>query len=194
LKRPFLYKDRPDLQNEIREETTMAAKKLLWAVLGLPLIGGLLFGFPMDASAETMKCKAVGVTLNMERAAVDDEEGHTLGLQTIEGLAIFDNGEIARTKIKAIIDLTKASGFLAIAYFTFIFDDGATIVLKLDRRGIIDEKGVASTKVVSEIKKGTGRFAGIKGTVSGPGKNFSVQGEAVKSFNDFTFTYTLSPK
>jgi hypothetical protein len=126
--------------------------------------------------------------------AVDDEDEHTLGVQTIEGLAIFDNGEIARTKVKAIIDRTKSSGFLAIAYFTYVFDDGATIVVKLDRRGVIDEKGVASTKVVSEIKKGTGRFAGIKGTVSGPGKNYSVPGEAVKSFNDFTFTYTLPPK
>jgi hypothetical protein len=172
----------------------MAAKKLLFAGLALLVGIGLVLGSTVAVNAETMKCKAVGVTLNIEKATVDDEEGHTLGLQTIEGLAIFDNGEIARTKIKAIVDLTKSSGFLAIAYFSFIFDDGATIVLKLDRRGIIDEKGVASTKVVSEIKKGTGRFAGIKGTATGPGKNFSVQGEAVKSFNDLTFTYTLPSK
>lgn len=172
----------------------MHTKKSLSGIWGFFVVIGLLLGFAMETNAETMKCKAVGVTLNMERVTVDDEEGHTLGLQTIEGLAIFDNGEIARTKIKAIVDLTKSSGFLAIAYFSFIFDDGATIALKLDRRGIIDEKGVASTKVVSEIKKGTGRFEGIKGTATGPGKNFSVQGEAVKSFNDLTFTYTLPPK
>jgi hypothetical protein len=172
----------------------MVPRNLLWGVLGFFVVMGLLLGFAMPANAETMKCKAVGVTLNMEKVTVDDEDGHTLGLQTIEGLAIFDNGEIARTKIKAIVDLTKSSGFLAIAYFSFYFDDGATIVLKLDRRGIIDEKGVASTKVVSEIKKGTGRYAGIKGTATGAGKNFSVQGEAVKSFNDLTFTYTLPPR
>jgi hypothetical protein len=171
----------------------MVTKKLI-SGLGLFFVTGLLLGFDMTANAETMKCKTVGVTLKIERVAVDDEDEHTLGMQTIEGLAIFDNGEIARTKVKAIIDRTKSSGFLAIAYFTYVFDDGATIVVKLDRRGIIDEKGVASTKVVSEIKKGTGRFAGIKGTVFGPGKNYSVQGEAVKSFNDFTFTYTLPPK
>ncbi len=172
----------------------MRRKKSLRGILGFFVGIGLVLGSTGAAQAETMKCKAVGVTLNMERVSVDDEDGHTLGLQTIEGLAIFDNGEIARTKIKAIVDLTKSSGFLAIAYFSFIFDDGATIFLKLDRRGVIDEKGVASTKVVSEIKKGTGRFAGIKGTAAGPGKNFSVQGEAVKSFNDLTFTYTLPPK
>jgi hypothetical protein len=173
---------------------TMHTKKWLSGIWGFFVVIGVLLGFAMETHAETMKCKAVGVTLNMERVTVDDEEGHTLGLQTIEGLAIFDNGEVARTKIKAIVDLTKSSGFLAIAYFSFYFDDGATIVLKLDRRGIIDEKGVASTKVVSEIKKGTGRYAGIKGTATGPGKNFSVQGEAVKSFNDLTFTYTLPPR
>jgi len=172
----------------------MLTRKSLWGILGFFVVLGLFLGFAMAVNAETMKCKAVGVTLNMERVIVDDENGHTLGLQTIEGLAIFDNGEVARTKIKAIVDLTKSSGFLAIAYFSFYFDDGATIVLKLDRRGIIDEKGVASTKVVSEIKKGTGRYAGIKGTATGPGKNFSVQGEAVKSFNDLTFTYTLPPR
>ena len=172
----------------------MATKRLLWGILGFLVVIGLFLGSATAANAETMKCKTVGVTLKMERVAVDDEEGHTLGLQSIEGLAIFDNGEIARMKIKAIVDLTKSSGFLAIAYLTLMFDDGATFVIKLDRRGIIDEKGVASTKVISEITKGTGRFGGIKGTVSGPGKNFSVPGEAVKSFNDFTFTYTLPPK
>jgi hypothetical protein len=172
----------------------MARRNLLWCIWGLFVVTGLILGFAMTANAESLKCKTVGVTLKYERVAVDGEDEHTLGLQTIEGLGIFDNGEIARMKIKAIVDLTKSSGFLAIAYLNFMFDDGGTIVLRLERRGIIDEKGVASTKVVSEIKKGTGRFAGIKGTVSGPGKNFSVQGEAIKSFNDFTFTYTLPSK
>jgi hypothetical protein len=173
----------------------MAKKKSIWVLLVFFTVTGLFLGFTMAAQAETMNCKTVGVTLKYESVPVDDEDGHILGLQTIEGLSIFENGEIARTKIKAMIDrLPKSIGFLGIGYFMFFFDDGSTIVVNFERRGKTDEKGFASTKFTSEITKGTGRFAGIKGTVSGPGKNFIVKGEAIKSFNNFTFTYTLPRK
>jgi hypothetical protein len=173
----------------------MATRRSMWLLLSFFIVAGLLLGFAIAADAETMKCKTVGVTLKYESVPVDDQEGHILGLQTIEGLSIFENGEIARTKIKAMIDrLPKSIGFLGIGYFMFYFDDGSTIVANFERRGKTDEKGVASTKFTSEITKGTGRFAGIKGTISGPGKNFIIQGEAIKSYNDFTFTYTLPPK
>ncbi len=58
-----------------------------------------------------------------------------------------------------------------------------------------DQSGGISAKASAEIIKGTGRFEGIKGTVSATGKNFlATKEEAARAFNDVTLTYTLPTK
>jgi hypothetical protein len=52
-----------------------------------------------------------------------------------------------------------------------------------------------SAKNTTDLIKGTGRFEGIKGTGSATGKTFPrSEGQAMRSFNEFTWTYTLPGK
>jgi hypothetical protein len=58
-----------------------------------------------------------------------------------------------------------------------------------------NQSGILTAQRASELIKGTGRFEGIKGASSGTGKNFLPrEGEAMKVFTDFTWTYTLPTK
>ena len=60
---------------------------------------------------------------------------------------------------------------------------------------VADKSGTYSAKATGEIIKGTGRFAGIKGTSSGTGINYlPSEGEAWKVLTDLTLTYTLPGK
>jgi hypothetical protein len=58
-----------------------------------------------------------------------------------------------------------------------------------------DSSGKISIKSANEFIKGTGRFEGIKGTISGTGNKIPyVKDGPLKISSDVTFTYTLPPK
>jgi hypothetical protein len=176
----------------------MATKKSIhiWILFGILIIAAWLLGFVIEAQAETMKCRTAGVATKSETmpAQVGDE-GHLLGMTMREGLAFFENGEIATYITKGIWDTTMGKAFKANGYLFFKFEDGSTIVTTYDQRAIADPSGKWSSKITGEIIKGTGRFEGIEGTTSTIGKQFpDVKGEASKSSTDITFTYTLSSK
>jgi len=123
------------------------------------------------------------------------DEGHGLGLQIAEGVAFFENGEIAKVRHHIIYDFIPGKGSQAIGYTIYTFDDGSIIVNRFQRLMVTNQSGSLTAKATSEIIKGTGRFEGIKGTASLTGKNFPrSKGEASKSANGVTFTYTLPPK
>jgi hypothetical protein len=175
----------------------MATKKSTYIVIGMVVIIMWLLGFVIEAQAETMKCKIARVVTKDETMPVSDEEGHTLGMRISEGLAFFENGDIANFKTQAISDSRTGTGkaYQSIAYVFFTFEDRSSIIAKLDFRSIADPSGKISTQGAGEIIKGTGRFEGIKGTFSSTGKAPPpVKGEAIKFAADITLTYTLPPK
>ena len=172
----------------------MDTKKSTWVLFGILEISVWVLASAIQAGAETMKCKHIATATKDERISVSDEEGHRLGLQVMEGLAYFENGEIAKIKYYSLIDAMKKGG-QAIGYTIYTFDDGSTIVSRFQRLMVRDQSGGISAKASSEIIKGTGRFEGIKGTVSATGKNFlATKEEAARAFNDVTLTYTLPTK
>jgi hypothetical protein len=144
-----------------------------------------------------MKCKVTRVVTKVETMPVGDEEGHTLAMRITEGLAFFENGDIANFKSQAISDQRTGTdkGAQSIAYIFFTFEDGSSIIATIEYRTIADPSGKISTKAKGEIIKGTGRYKGIKGTYSSTGKMFPrIKGEAEKYSMDVTLTYTLPPK
>jgi hypothetical protein len=172
----------------------MATKKSTWVVIGFFIITAWLLGFVIEARAETMKCKITRVVTKDETFPVPDEEGHMFGMQISEGLAFFENGDIANFKTHAISDRARGAR-QSIAYIFFTFEDGSRIIARLDFRAVTDPSGKVSTEAKGEVIKGTGRFQGIKGTVSTAGKMLpSIKGEADKYYADITLTYTLPPK
>jgi hypothetical protein len=175
----------------------MAAKKSTWVLVGFFIIAAWLLGFIIKAQAETMKCKASRVVTKEQTMPVSHEEGRELLLQISEGVAFFENGDIANFKTEAIADRATGpgKGSQAISYIYFTFEDGSSIVIRNEFRSIADSSGKISTKAAGEIIRGTGRFEGIKGTFSSTGKKLPpIKGEADKFYIDATFTYTRPPK
>ncbi len=173
----------------------MATKKSAWVLFGIFITSTWLLGFVTNASAETLKGRTVSTEIKNEDITVNDELGHVLGLQISEGLALFENGEIAKVKNHNIYDAIPGKGAQVIVYTTWTFEDGSTVVSRTQRLMTPDTLGNWSAKNITELIKGTGRFEGIKGTSSATGKTFRrSEGEAMRSINDFTWAYTLPTK
>ncbi len=172
----------------------MMIRKCIWILIGILVITAWLLGFIIEAQAETMKCKIARVVTKDETFPVPDEEGHMFGMQISEGLAFFENGDIANFKTQAISDRAKRTR-QSIAYIFFTFEDGCRIIARLDFRAVTDPSGKVSTEANGKVIKGTGRFQDIKGTLSTAGKMLpSIKGEPDKYYADITLTYTLPSK
>jgi len=173
----------------------MAPLKKIFSLFGILLISAWVLGSVMQAGAETLKGKTVLTATKDERVPVKDETGHYLGVGISEGLAIFENGEIAKQRNHGIVDSISGKGGQSIGYNIYTFEDGSTVVTRSHRIMVPGKGGTFSSKTTTELIKGTGRFEGIKGTSSATGKNFTAsEGEASRAFNDFTWTYTLPGK
>ena len=173
----------------------MATKKSMCVLLGILVISVWSIGSAIQAGAETLKGKVALTVTKNETIPVNDEEGHVLGLQIMEGLALFENGEIAKIRNHNVYDLIPGKGGQAINYNIWTFEDGSIVVNRTQRLMVPDQSGNLSYKLTSDFIKGTGRFEGIKGTGSATGKNFAAsKGEAGRVFMDFTWTYTLPTK
>jgi hypothetical protein len=170
----------------------MATKKSMWFLIGILAVSTWVLGSAIQAGAETMKCRIAATVTKDESIPVSDEEGHSLGLQITEGLAFFEKGEIAKIRSHNLIDRISGKGGQAIGYTIYTFEDGSTIVQRFQRLTV---SGTLPAKATGELTKGTGRFEGIKGTVSGTSKSFpGSKGEATRNVSDITFTYTVPTK
>ena len=175
----------------------MATKRSLWVPIGFFIIAAWLLGFVLEAQAETMKCRIARVVIKEETMPVGDEEGHILVMQIGQGLAFFENGDVANFKNQSIADRRTGpgKGSQSIAYIFFTFEDGASIIATLEYRSIADSSGKISTRATGQIIQGTGPFEGIKGTYSSSGKMLPpIKGEADKYYGDATITYNLPSK
>ena len=52
---------------------------------------------------------------------VGDVENHNIGLNTREGMVVFENGEVATTKAIAVWDIVRNGSGWAKGYITFTF-------------------------------------------------------------------------
>jgi len=173
----------------------MATKKSIGVLFGILVISAWILGPTIQAGAETMKCRTSNTATKVESIPVGDEEGHVLMLAIYEGLAFFENGEIAKVRSHNALDQIPGKGSQAIVYNIYTFEDGSTIVGRSQRLMVPGQSGIASAKATGELIKGTGRFGGIKGTTSVTGKNFpAIKGEAGRATSDIIFTYTLPSK
>ncbi len=173
----------------------MVTKKSIWVLFGILMISAWVLGSVIGAGAETLKGKSISTVTKDERIQVNDVPGHILGLQIVEGLAFFENGEIAKIRSHSFFDFMPGKGSHSISYNIWTFEDGSTVANRTDRLMVPDKSGSLAAKVTSEFIKGTGRFEGIKGTGAATGKNFLARdGEAARVFSDFTWTYTLPGK
>ena len=171
----------------------MATKKSLWVLLNILFIVGLVLGSTIQAEAQeqkTMKYKFYTWVVKAETVPVDDVEGHNVALQVRGSFVVYENGEVATARAVVSSDRMKLSSQF-MQYSTTTFEDGSTISSKTQGTR---EGGVGGW--TTEIIKGTGRFEGIKGTVTTKAKYLPLEkGEAgTKGYGEGTMTYTVPSK
>ena len=171
----------------------MGTKKVMWVLFGIFLISAWVLGSTIQAGAETMNFRAYTYVVKAEEVLIEDVEGHTLALETRRGFSVLENGEVATSIVYIMGDYIKTVGS-NISYSTLTFADGSTIIIR--RQAMVTAGTSASAGIKGEIIKGTGRFAGIKGTYTSKMKFLPLEKGEIgrKTFGESTITYTLPPK
>jgi hypothetical protein len=164
--------------------------------VGIFMIGMWLLGSAPQATAETMNFKSFTHVTKAEAIPIADVEGHALVLTVREGVAVFQNGEWAWAKSTGYRDLVRGAG-TGDNYTTYTFFDGSTFTLH--RKGTVEAtpQGVTSGSAwTGDVTHGTGRFQGIKGTMTMSAKILPLEkGEQVgKALSEGTLEYTLPGK
>jgi len=167
-----------------------------WILILILVIAVCLLGSATQVGAETKKWRYVGYFPKAEILPVGDVEGHYLAMFEFRGLAFVD-GEVAILSGVAYGDFVKGIGPVT-NYVKYVFDDGSTIeaINRFKATIASDMKTGLWEDGKGEFTKGTGRFAGIKGSLSWTGKRLTGFTKEAKGehFCDGTMTYTLPPK
>ena len=171
----------------------MATKKSMFVLFGILMISACVLGSTMQAGAETMNFKRYSYEIKSERVPIDDVEGHVVSLSTRRAFWVFENGEVATAISVVSSDQIKGSG-PTIQYTTITFTDGSIIISRLGGMSAGTAPGVHTSGAKDgEIIKATGRFTGIKGTVTYTSKYLPLEkGEGgQKSVGEGIISYAL---
>ncbi len=166
------------------------------AIASIFVIGIVLLGSVPQATAETLNFKFFIHVTKQEMVPIADVEGHVIGITVREGVAVFENGELAWFKVSLIRDLIKGAGTFD-KYVTCTFLDGSAFTAHMKGTVEASPQGVPlAAKAAGDIIHGTGRFQGIKGTGTISAKVLPPEkGElAGKSLGEATLVYTLPSK
>ena len=166
------------------------------AIASIVVIAAWLLGFAAHATAETLNFKMFNHMTKAETVPIADVGGHVISLSVREGVTVFQNREWAWSKSTTIRDLVKGAG-TGDPYTTYTFLDGSTVTMH--RKGKIEatpQGDPSATTWTGDIVNGTGRFQGIKGTVTFSTKIFPPEtGESGgKTLSEGTLVYTLPGK
>jgi len=145
---------------------------------------------------ETLSYKFLLPVKQRQGVQIGDVASHWVGFVVREGSVALGTGEMAWVKGVLTFDVIKGGGPFS-TYSTLIFQDSSRIIIHT--KGISKEhsaSGPPEIKTTGEIIKGTGRFEGIKGTVSAWNKSMPLEkGElGEKILGEATLTYTLPKK
>jgi hypothetical protein len=176
----------------------MAIRRLLTglAIGSIFLIGVWFLSFVPQATAETLNFKNFNQVTKAEAVPIPDVEGHLIRLTVREGVVIFENGEMAPAKWVLYANLIKGAGDIEL-YTIITFQDGSILITHNKGRVEATPAGLqTAAKFTGEIIHGTGRFQGIKGTVTTSSKVLPPEkGEpSGKTFGEGTYVYTLPSK
>ena len=168
-------------------------------VVALMLTFVLLFGLTFvgaQAKAETVKFTVTSYITKVEAIPVPDVEGHVLILGERRGVAVFEDGTAAAYHTRFICDFIKYHGPCQ-GYTDLTYPDGSKSIVKYKLTVEIPAgKKLLTLKGKGDFIKGTGRFEGIKGTISLNGYYVTPYGKETKGdlVVNVTGTYTLPSK
>jgi hypothetical protein len=166
------------------------------AIVSIFMIGVWLLGSVPQASAETLNFKMFNHVTKQEMFPIADVAGHVVGVAVREGVAVLESGELGWHKITQSLDFIKGAGTLE-AYLTYTFLDGSGFTVHTKGTVEATPQGVSSAaKITGDIIQGTGRFQGIKGTMTTSVKLLPPEkGElGSKALSEASVLYTLPGK
>lgn len=166
----------------------------IWCLIGIFFIATWPLVSVTQAGAETVKkIKITSYITKIEVIPVPDVKGHIVGVYERRGVAFFEDGEVTAYHSRGTIDYIKKNGPFQ-GYTQLTYKDGSTTMVKYQGTLTLPQgKKLPSLKGKGEYIKGTGRFKGIKGSVSFSGKYITPYSKETKGdiFVDHTATYTL---
>jgi len=170
----------------------MDTKKSMWVLFGILVISAWVLGSTIQVGADSLNFKFYTYATKTEKFHVEDVEGHDVVYQLRGTFYVFENGEIATASLVSTGDFIKLVGTF-MNYNTIKFADGSTIIIK--SQGTMGGSFTSAAQT-SEIIKGTGRFAGAKGTLTAKIKYLPLEkGEAgPKGIGEGTLNYTMPSK
>jgi len=167
-----------------------------WAIVSIFVIGIWPLGSVPQATAETLNFRIFNHVTKAEGFPIADVEGHLIAVSVREGAIVFENGELGWAKGTLVADFIRGTG-PADMYSTFTLQDGSTITTHTKGMTQGTPQGVPSAvKFTGDIVHGTGRFQGIKGTMTSLAKILPPEkGEIFgKALGEITLVYTLPSK
>jgi len=153
-------------------------------------------GLVSQATAETLKFRIFNHVTKAEIFPLPDVEGHVIIPNIREGVIVLENGELGWLRGILIFDSIKGAGTIDM-YSVFNLQDGSTFATH--SKGVVEAtpQGIPSTvKFTGDLIHGSGRFQGVKGTVTMSAKLLPVEkGElGAKALAEATLIYTLPNK
>jgi hypothetical protein len=124
----------------------------------------------------------------------DPADGHVQGVWVRRGLTILETGEVATYSAAGDVDIVKGVGTIS-GHDTTSFDDGSTWSTRFEGQFSVGPKGTWIIPHKGEFIEGTGRFAGIKGTLTYTSRQISTKPDfAAFAETEGTATYTVPSK
>ena len=174
----------------------MITIKKNWGFVGILLIAVWLLVPTTQASAEAVKYNYTSYHTRLEFVPIPDMKGHIAGVFERRGVAIFEK-EVAPLTIRGTFE--KSKGIVSFqAYTQTTFKDGSTIMQKIQGKVVpLPGEKLRSYEGKGEYIMGTGRFEGIKGTITITGREITPLTKddiAAHNWIEVTGNYTLPSK
>jgi hypothetical protein len=128
---------------------------------------------PAAARAVDVQYDVVSYVTKLEVKPVGDAEGHVAGTWERRGLCLYSTGEIATYHGAGTLDHTKGKG-AAKGESTCTFEDGSSATVLWSAEMAPGPRGLTVFSAgKGEYTRGTGRFAGITGTITFAGRAYT---------------------
>jgi hypothetical protein len=163
--------------------------------VGIMLCAALLFGAPLAEAGQEIKFKVVSHITKVHIQHVADAENHIMGIYEHKGVALFADGKAASFEDQGSFDMYEPDGS-HIGYVKLSFNDGSSIIFKYQGEEYRkDGSDLPFIKGKGSFMSGTGRYKGIKGSLTYDGGYITPYDEKTKSVGDsvveYEGTYTL---
>ena len=140
--------------------------KKLFLLSTIVFVFTITMGFFLNnAQAEEVEYQVVNYLVGVNYIPVPDVEKHGIGTYERRGVAIFKNGETAAFHTRGLWDFINHNGVFN-GYQTLTFPDGSTNMIKYSGNMTTEGENLPTLKAKGEYINGTGKYEGIKGSVT----------------------------